>query len=75
MSDVELKKCNCGGEVKLYSVCDPNRPYCAMAGCTVCKKEYPLPKVKLKAWKTNGIRISKTMIKDAEKEWNKMILD
>jgi len=75
MSDTELKKCSCGGSVKLYSVCNPDLKYSAMAKCTVCKEEYPLPKVKLKVWKTNGIRISKTMIRDAEKEWNKMQLN
>ncbi len=72
MSESKLKKCSCGGEVKLYSVCNPEFPYSAMARCMLCKKEYPLPNVKMKTWKSNPIRISKSMIKDAEKEWNKM---
>lgn len=75
MSETKLKKCLCGGDVKLYSVCNPNLPYSAMARCTLCKKEYPLPNVKLRTWKSNPTRISRTMVKDAEKEWNKMQLN
>lgn len=73
MSDTELKPCpSCDGKIILYSVCNPQIPYSAMARCEKCKKEYPLPKVKLKTWKSNPIRISKSMVKDAEREWNKM---
>ncbi len=75
MKNIELKPCpECGGQIKLYSVCKPNIPYSACAKCQnkKCRKEYPLPNVKLKTWKSNPIRISKTMIKQAEKEWNKL---
>lgn len=74
MSDTELKPCpECGGEVELYSSCNPNRPYSAFARCMVCKREYPLPTVKLKVWKSNPIRISKSMIHDAEIAWNRRV--
>lgn len=73
MSDTELKPCpSCGGKITLYSVCNPKIPYSAMARCEKCRKEYPLPKVKLKTWKSNPMRISESMVKDAEREWNKM---
>ena len=75
MSNVKLKRCTCGGEVELYSVCDPRIPYSAMAICTACKKEYPLPNVKRRAWKSNPIRVSKAMVREAEKEWNKLQLN
>lgn len=72
MSETKLKPCpKCGGEIKLYSDLDPNDPYVAFAKCTKCKKEYPLPTVKLKTWKSNPARISAEMIHDAEKAWNK----
>lgn len=71
----KIKPCpECGGNVELYSVCNPEIPYSAFARCQKCKKEYPLPKVKLKTWKSNPIRISKTMISQAEKEWNNMAI-
>lgn len=72
MSDTELKPCpECGGEIKLYSC--SNKPYSATAKCQKCRKEYPLPTVKLKVWKSNPIRISKSMIRDAERAWNRRI--
>lgn len=73
--NIELKLCPaCGGQIKLYSTCNPNVPYSAYAKCQnqKCKKEYPLPNVKLKTWRSNPIRISKSMIRQAEKEWNKL---
>ncbi len=49
MSNTELKPCpSCGGSIKLYSSCNPDIPYSAFARCQKCKKEYPLPNVKLK---------------------------
>lgn len=71
----ELKKCSCGGEVELYSSYNPNRPYSAFTRCTVCKKEYPLPTVKIKTWKSNPIKISQSMVNDAVKAWNKLQLN
>lgn len=75
MEDIELKPCPaCGGQIKLYSVCNPDIPYSVCAKCqnTKCRKEYPLPKAKLKTWKSNPIRISKSMIEQSVKEWNKL---
>lgn len=70
----ELKPCpSCGGSIKLYSSCNLDRPYFAFARCQKCKKEYPLPNVKLKTWKSNPIRISKVMIRQAENEWNRRV--
>lgn len=73
MSKAILKPCSeCGGNIKLYSVCNSNIPYHAKARCMgECKKEYPLPEVKLKTWKSNSVRISKSMVRDAEKAWNR----
>lgn len=70
---MELKPCpNCQEKIILYSVQDPQVPYSAYAKCKKCKREYPLPKVKLKTWKSNPLRISQAMIRQAEKEWNKL---
>lgn len=73
---VKLKPCpKCGGNIELYSVFNPGISYSAFARCQKCKNEYPLPKVKLKTWKSNPIRISKIMISQAEKEWNKQMIE
>lgn len=72
---MKMRPCiQCGGEIVLYSVCNPEVPYSAMAKCKKCKKEYPLPTVKLKTWKSNPCRISKTMVKNAEKAWNDLAM-
>ena len=72
MEEIKLKLCpKCGGKIKLYSHIKPGDNYFMLARCTSCKKEYPLPTVKLRTWKSNPIRISKKMIHDAEKAWNK----
>lgn len=66
-----LKCCpECGGAIELYSVLRLNVPYVALAQCNECDREYPLPNVKLKTWKSDPTRISKKMIRQAEKEWN-----
>ena len=71
MEKIKLKPCpKCRGEIKLYSDMDPNDPYFAFARCAKCRKEYPLPNVKLKTWKSNPIRILAKMIHDAEEAWN-----
>lgn len=67
-----LKPCpECGGKIKLYSNMNPNNQFFSFARCTSCKKEYPLPTVKLRTWKSNPIRISKRMIREAEEAWNR----
>lgn len=70
--DRELKKCpSCGGDIKLMA--NPFNRYskCVFfARCTKCKKEYDLPKVKLRVLK--NLRISKTTLREAEKEWDLM---
>lgn len=72
MSEEKLKPCpHCGGDIKLYSDLNPNDKFVAFARCTSCKKDYPLPTVKLSTWKSNPIRISKKMINDAVKAWNR----
>lgn len=73
INNKELKTCPvCGGEIVLYSCMNPEIPYFAFARCKNCKKEFPLPKVKLKVWKSRPTRISQTMINQATREWNKM---
>lgn len=72
MSEIELKPCpKCKGEIALYYVCNPNVLYVAMAKCKDCKQEYPLPEVKLRVWKSNPLRISQKMVRDAERAWNR----
>lgn len=72
MSEIKLKSCpKCGGKIKLYSNMNPNDNTFAFARCTSCKKEYPLPAVKLWTGKSNTIRISKRMIREAAEAWNK----
>lgn len=74
MGEIKLKLCpKCGGKIKLYSNINPNDNFFAFARCTACKEEYPLPTVKLRTWKSNPIRISKKMMCDAEKAWNKRV--
>lgn len=68
----QLKPCpSCGGDIKLYSNLNPNDNFFAFARCTYCKKEYPLPTVKLSTWDSKRIGISKKMINDAVKAWNR----
>lgn len=67
----ELKPCpKCGGEIK--TMCGTVRNPQIYARCESCREEYDLPKVKLKTWKSNPIRISKTSIREAAEAWNKM---
>lgn len=73
MSEFKLKPCpSCGGQIKLYSDVNLNDNFFALARCIICKKEYPLPAVKLRNWKSNPIRISKRMIHEAAEAWNRM---
>lgn len=72
--DIKLKKCpSCEGNIKLMAnpfhiggKCD------CFARCTKCKKEYDLPKTKLKILK--NMRVSKTTMREASMEWNNLEL-
>jgi len=71
MEDIKLKPCPfCGGEIA--TMCGLVRTPQIYARCKSCKEEYDLPNVKLKTWKSNPIRISKTTIRKAAEEWNKL---
>lgn len=67
----ELKPCpKCGGEI--VTMCGLLRTPPIYAMCKKCKAEFDLPNVKLKTWKSNPIRISKTTIRQAAEWWNKI---
>jgi len=58
MVDKSIKPCpECGGKIDL--MCGAAREPQIYARCEKCKREYDLPNVKLKTWKTNPMRISK----------------
>ena len=72
MEEIKLKPYpKCGGGIVLYSDMNPEHPYFAVAICKKCRERFPLPAVKVQVWKSNPLRISKKMIHDAEKAWNK----
>lgn len=48
----------CGGEI--VTMCGLLRTPQIFVRCKSCKTEFDLPNVKLKTWKSNPIRISKT---------------
>lgn len=65
----ELKPCpKCGGEI--VTMCGIMRTPQIYAMCKSCRAEFDLPNVKLKTWKSNPIRISKTTIRQAAEAWN-----
>lgn len=65
----KLKPCpKCGREI--VTMCGLMRTPRIYARCKECKTEFDLPNVKLKTWKSNPIRISKTTIREADEAWN-----
>lgn len=66
----DLRPCpECGGKIKLYSSVNPEHPeYNCFAKCQSCKKEYPMPKARLKTYQ--AIKIYPQSIKKAIRIWN-----
>jgi hypothetical protein len=67
----ELKKCpSCGGDIKLMANPFRYEHDCdCFIRCKECRKEYELPRVKLKVLK--NLRVSKTTLREASIAWNK----